>query len=290
MMSSLYLVLLHICLINTRSLVFSLEDSASLNLSTPTPTTASNQSNAIQHTKVTKRQTTREKLLYVTSGPEDDYDYDEDDSTVTLPPPVSMKPCPFDRCEHLSPTCEKIQSKAGGNCLCPGIDGPNVKPDPPKLSQVLMADKEVTVNWCSPSSTVHSYRVLFQGPDSQVEEGPDLNASYRSYSISNLLPATQYTVCVVAINPAGESSTEIDAEEDIDAIMKGSCRIFHTNASKMSRVYIGIGVGLAALAGVMIVLGILLCNRKRRKGRMDVEEKEMGTTNHSYMPGSANYL
>ncbi|XP_040184933.1 LRRN4 C-terminal-like protein [Rana temporaria] len=288
MMSSLYLVLLHICLINTRSLVFALEDSALLNASTPTITTASNQSSAIQHTKVTKSQTTRERLLYVTSGSEEDYYDADEDATVSLPPPVSMKPCPFNRCEHLSPTCEEIRSKAGGNCLCPGIDGPNVKPDPPKLDQVLLADREVTVNWCSPSSTVNIYRVLYQGPDSHLEKGPDLNASYRSYSITNLLPATQYTVCVVAINNAGESPAEIDAEEDLEGSKRGHCRILHTTNSKMSHIYIGIGVGLGVLAVVMIVMGILLCNRKRRKGRMDVEEKEMGTTNHSYVAGNAN--
>lgn len=289
MMSPLYLVLLHICLINTRSLVFALEDSALLKASTPTLTTASNQSRAIQHTKVTKSQTTRERLLYVTGGSEEDYyDDDDDDSTVSLPPPVAMEPCPFDHCEHLSPTCEEIQSKAGGNCLCPGIDGPNIKPDPPMLSQVLLADREVTVNWCSPSSTVHIYRVLYQGPNSQVEKGPDLNASYRSYSITNLLPATQYTVCVVASNNAGESLAEVEVEEDIEGSMRGPCRILHTTASKMSHIYIGIGVGLGALAVVMVVLGILLCNRKKRKGRMDVEEKEMGRTNHSYMAGTAN--
>ncbi|XP_077311937.1 LRRN4 C-terminal-like protein [Lithobates pipiens] len=287
MMSSLYLVLLHICLINTRSLVFTLEDSALLKASTPTLTTANNQSSAIQHTKVTKSQTTRERLLYVTSEPDDYYD-DDADSTVSPPPPLSMKPCPFDHCEHLSPTCEEMQSKAGDSCLCPGIDGPNVKPDPPKLSQVLLADREITVNWCSPSSTVHMYRVLYQGLDSQVEKGPDLNASYRSYSITNLLPATQYTVCVVAINNAGESPSEVEAEEDIEGSMRGPCRILHTTASKMSHIYIGIGVGLGALAVVMVVLGILLCNRKGRKGRMDVEEKEMGTTNHLYMAGTAN--
>ncbi|KAM5138051.1 LRRN4 C-terminal-like protein [Mantella aurantiaca] len=283
-------LLLHICLmITTRSLVFAVEDSASLETSTANPTIASNQSTAMQHAKVTQRQTTPERLLYITGGAEEDYYGDEDETTVPPLQPVPVKPCPYDRCEHLSPTCEEIQSNTGGNCLCPGIDGPKIKPDPPNLRQVLSGDGEVTVNWCSPSSSVLSYRVLYQGPESQVEKGPVLNASYRSYSIINLLPATQYTVCVVAINNAGESPAEInEAEEHREGSMTGPCRILHTTASKSSHLYIGIGLGLGAMVVVMIVLGILLCNRKKRNNRMDVEAKEMGIPNHSYKFGSAD--
>ncbi|XP_018420402.1 PREDICTED: LRRN4 C-terminal-like protein [Nanorana parkeri] len=283
MVSFVLPLLLHICLINTRSLVLAVEDLASLQASTAAPATASNQSTAIQHTKVTNQK----RLLYISEPEEDYYDDDEEETPVPPPPPVPKNPCTYDRCEHLSPTCEDIQNKAGGNCLCPGIDGPNIKPDPPQLSQVLPGDREVTVNWCSPSSTVRSYKVLYLGPNSQVEEGPALNASYRSYSIANLLPATQYTVCVVAINDAGESPAEInEAEEDTEGSMRGPCRMLHTTASKTSHMYIGIGVGLGALVVVMAVLGILLCIKKKKKNRMDVEEKEMGIPNHSYKVGS----
>nr|DBA17244.1 TPA: hypothetical protein GDO54_002720 [Pyxicephalus adspersus] len=258
-------------------------------VSTAAPTNASTQSTAAQQTKVTQRKSTPERLLYITSGPEEDYyDYDEE-TTLSPHSPVPMKPCHYDRCENLSPTCEEIQRKAGGNCLCPGIDGPNIKPDSPAINKVLSGDTEVTVTWCSPSSTVQSYRVLYQGPDSQVEKGPLLNASYRSYSIENLLPGTQYTICVVAINNAGESSAKfIEAEEDIERTIKGPCSNFHTTATKTSHMYIGIGVGLGALMVVMGILGILMCNRKKRKNRMDVEEEEMGVSNHYYKAGNTN--
>lgn len=290
MVSPALSLLLPIFLVSAKSLVFAIEDSASVPASTSTPNTTSNQSTAIQHTKVTQRQSTRERLQYITSGPDVDY-YDDEDTTFSTPQPVPLKPCLYDRCEHLSPPCEEIQSKEGGNCLCPGIDGPDVKPDPPNLRQVLSGDQEVTVNWCSPSSTVYSYKILYQGPDSQMEKGPMLNATYRSYSIKTLLPGTQYTVCVVAINNAGESPSDMnDAEEGTEGSWRGPCRILHTNASKMSHVYIGIGVGLGVLAIAMVLLGILLCIKKKRKNRMDVDEKEMGIPNSSYKTGSSDKL
>lgn len=281
-------LLLLLCLTNTRSLVFAVEDLASSKEITATPATASNQSTAIQHTRVTQSKSTRERLLYITGGPEEEYYDDEEETPAPPPQPVPKDPCAYNRCEHLSLTCEEIQSKAGGNCLCPGIDGPNIKPDPPHLSQVMPGEREVTVNWCSPSSTVNSYKVLYLGPGGQVEEGPALNASFRSYSIANLLPATQYAVCVVAINNAGESQADInEPEEDTEGSMKGPCRILHTTSSKTSHMYIGIGVGLGlALVVIMAVVGILLCNKKKRKNRMDIEEKEMGIPNNSYKAGS----
>ncbi|XP_063801045.1 LRRN4 C-terminal-like protein [Pseudophryne corroboree] len=301
MVPSLLSLFLPFCLFTTGSPVLASgnstepQEGSNFNSSTTIAPFLEKKYTATQYAKVTQsNQSTRERILYVTSGPEDYY-YDDDsggdeETKVIESPPAPSSPCPYDRCEHLLPTCEEIQKQAGGRCLCPGITGSKTKPDPPRLVQALLADGKLSVNWCSPLSTVRGYRVLYRGLQGPMETGPVLNASYRSYSIENL-PDTHYTVCVVAFNEAGESPAAVDEEDNgPEGSMTGPCRNLHTTLSKDSYIYLGVGLGLAALAGLLVVLGCWLWKRERSNKMYVAEEEEMGIPNHFYKAESANQL
>ncbi|KAM9302177.1 LRRN4 C-terminal-like protein [Gastrophryne carolinensis] len=283
---------LHLLLIGSLSAVLAIEDPGSLNRSINLTVTTTLAPFLANSTKVTQSpKTTQDWPEYVTSGPEEDYYYDDTEPTVTSAPPAFPGQCLYDRCKHLSPTCEEIQSKAGGTCLCPGIDGPSKKPDPPNVNQVTSGEEEVTVKWCSPLSTVHNYIVLYLGSEGPIQKGPLLNSSYRAYSIQNLLPNTRYTLCVVAKNNAGYSDADMtQAEEDTTGSMTGACRIFRTSPSKQSYIYLGVGLGLGALAVVLAVLASLWCIRQKRNKQLAAEEEEQGIPNASYKVGSKDHL
>ncbi|NP_001106604.1 LRRN4 C-terminal-like protein [Xenopus tropicalis] len=282
--------------LETSSRIFVGNDS--VNLTTTAPVLTTNQSTRSLIPEVTgNRQSTREHLLYVTDDGWDDYYWDSpdnfDEKSTTKPPPAPQTPCPYDRCKHLEPECEEIQRKAGGNCLCPGLNGPTIAPDSPRIAEVIPGDKEISVAWCSPMSTVHGYRVLYGAPDSLLERGPILNNTYRLYAIENLLPGTSYRVCVVAFNGAGESPVnggEVEEDDGWETGTLGPCRVLHTSSSSKSHIYLGIGVGLAILAVLgLAVLGYFLW--KRKKGNMKVfGGEEMGIRNQSYRAESMDKL
>ncbi|KAG9475494.1 LRRN4 C-terminal-like protein [Eleutherodactylus coqui] len=262
------------------------EDSNGTSSTTAAPFLDLNQTSVTQRTTQRQRSTAN-RIEYIIGGSDEDYD-DEDDKVSTVPnaSPVLQLPCQYNRCEHLASTCEEIQRRAGGNCLCPGIDGPEIKPESPVLKEVLLGDTKMTVNWCSPSSTVYGYKVLYGEPGGSLENGPELNASFRSYTFDNLNPGSYYTVCVVAFNKAGES--QVDKEQDGPAGSKpGPCRTVHTT---MQSLYIGIGIGLAAVAGLLIILGYFLCRRKRNKTNRETKLEERGISNCIYKAGNIDQL
>ncbi|KAM8939240.1 LRRN4 C-terminal-like protein [Pelodytes ibericus] len=265
---------------------------------TITPGAGSSKPSAPQLPEITRsRKTTPERILYIT-GRDDYYYYDEDEddseevASVT-PPHVPPVPCPYNRCKHLELPCEEIQMRAGGNCLCPGLSGRSFPPDSPRLGQIIPGERGVSVNWCSPLSTVQSYRVMYKTIDGPLEHGPVLNSTYRFYSLDNLLPDTSYRVCVVAFNEAGESPIEeADEEATWENGTPGPCMVFRTFSSQESHIYLGVGIGLAALAGVLviIVLGYWLLRKKKVSRRKEGEWGEMGVTNMSFKAESVEQL
>ncbi|KAM8939241.1 LRRN4 C-terminal-like protein [Pelodytes ibericus] len=231
------------------------------------PQWINNQSSAPPLTKVTQTdQSTREPILYITGGTGEDYyeDY-TDDAAPSASPETPVIPCTYDRCKHMEPLCEETQGRAEGNCLCPGIAGPKIIPDVPRLGQIIPGVKGVSVSWCSPMSTVHGYKVLYGPPDGLLEQGPILNASYRFYSIEGLLSDTTYKVCLVAFNKAGESLVTVEEHLEREPNTPNSCTIISTTSSKDLYIYIGIGVGLATLVGLLglSVFGCWMCYRRK---------------------------
>ncbi|KAM3920223.1 LRRN4 C-terminal-like protein [Leptodactylus fuscus] len=242
----------------------------------------------INQTSVTKQkhQSTRDRIEFIMGGSEEEYDYEDESTSVAYTSPVARVSCHYDRCEHLAHPCEEIQRRAGGHCLCPGIDGPNVKPDSPPIKEVLLGETQMTINWCSPSSTVRGYRVLYGKSGGLFEEGPQLNATFRSYTIDRLHPGSSYTVCVVAINEAGESRVEEEEDRPVGSV-PGPCRTVHTS---MQTLYIGIGIGLAAVAGLLIIVGYFVWASKKNKTKREAKVDERGISNYTYKAGSVDQL
>ncbi|XP_056383124.1 LRRN4 C-terminal-like protein [Hyla sarda] len=261
------------------------EGSNVTSLTTAAPFSDMNQTSLTQHT-TKKHQSTVDKIEYIIGGSEEDY-YDDDEAPTVAPTsPVTKHSCQYNRCEHLASTCEEIQRQAGGKCLCPGIDGPERTPDSPPIKEVLLGDSHITINWCSPSSTVRGYRVLHGEPGGSLEKGLDVNASFRSYTIDNLHSGSLYTVCVVAFNEAGESQVG-DMEDRPDGSMPGPCRTVQTT---MQSLYLGLGLGLAAVAVLLVILGYCLWRRKRNKTEMEANIEDRGIPNYTYKAGSIDQL
>lgn len=258
------------------------------------------QSSVPQPRKITQSQkTTRERIQFITEDIDyDSYEDDEDNSYkkhFTLPPQVPYDACPFDRCKHLELPCSEIQERAGGKCLCPGINGPTIPPDAPSLNVITPGQTGTSVSWCSPLSTVQGYRVLYGAPEGPLEQGPLLNQSYRFFSIPNLVPGMTYRVCVVAINDAGESQIEPRDEEEGwpgQQGIAGPCAIYNIYDPYGSYIYLAVGIGLAILAGL---LGIFVCvywfrcRKRSRKIKRAIGE-EMGVTNMSFRAESVENL
>lgn len=280
----LFLLLLHFLVFATGSAQEGRNFSSS---TTAAPFSDINQTSVTQST-IEKQKSTADKIEFIIGGAEEDYedDYDDEASTVAYASPGTKLSCRYDRCEHLAPTCEEIQSHAGGNCLCPGIDGPELKPESPPLTVVLLGDTQMTINWCSPSSTVRGYRVSHGEPGGSLEKGPDLNGSFRSYTIDNLQPGSLYTVCIVAFNEAGESQVD-EVEDRPPGSMPGPCRTVQTT---MKSLYIGIGLGLAALVGLLLILGFCLWRIKINKTKREANLEETGISNFTYKAGSIDQL
>ncbi|OCT84061.1 LRRN4 C-terminal-like protein [Xenopus laevis] len=227
----------------------------------------------------------------------EDKDYNDNEAKViTSPSYGSLKPCAYDRCKHLEEPCEETQRAAGYHCLCPGIDGPSVPPDSPRLVQSVPDESGVSLRWCSPLSTVRGYRVLHGTSGNPMQSGPVLNSTYRFYSIEKLLPDTSYRVCVVALNEAGRSKVDFgedhEEEENWEWGKPGPCRIIHTTGTKASMILLWTGVTIAVLAGMMGVamLGYWLRKRGRRKRQKIERGVEMGISNLSFKSESVEQL
>lgn len=189
---------------------------------------------------------TRRRIKFMKS----DFDYDE---TISPPPELqksSHKPllhgeqqlCQYDSCLENQEPCSDIADRTG--CLCPGVSGPNVAPQAPRirLLQPIGNGKDqgkVEVHWCAPSSVVSRYRVVFQDSDRPSLE---FQAFLRSSSIGNVDPGEK--VCVEAVNKAGTS-----------APTTFSCQRYDPPSSSDQRLLAGvIGGGMTLILLVIIVV------------------------------------
>ncbi|XP_072277607.1 LRRN4 C-terminal-like protein isoform X2 [Pyxicephalus adspersus] len=264
----------------------------------------SEQSSVPQPRKITQSQkTTREKIQFITEYIDyDNYNDDDDDDDdngykkhFTLPPQISYEPCPFDRCKHLQLPCNEIQKSAKGKCLCPGISGRNIPPDAPHINNVTPGQTGISVNWCSPLSTVQRYRVLYGPPEGPLDKGPLLNQTYRFFSIPNLVPGTAYKVCVVAINDAGESQVEPKEAEERwpgHGENSGPCGVYKTYNPYGSYIYLAVGIGSAVvtcLLGIFVFVYWFKCRKRNRKIKRTIGD-EMGVTNMSFRAESIENL
>ncbi|CAH2325114.1 LRRN4 C-terminal [Pelobates cultripes] len=261
----------------------------SSSLTTIAPTLINNQSSAPLFTKVTQgHKSTREHIRYITGGTGDDYYEDDNEETIPpIPPNIILEPCPYDRCKHLETPCEETQRRAQGRCLCPGINGPTIRPSRPHLTQIIPGERYINMSWCSPLSTVHGYKVLYGPPTGLLERGPVLNDSFRFCIIEGLLPNTPYRVCILAFNDAGESPVE-EGNLELDSETTVSCRFIHTTSSK--ELYIYVGVGLAALAGLVGLVVLGYCLYKKRKSNKETNWEDMVLPDQLYRGHSVEQL
>uniref|UniRef100_A0A8C6VKV7 LRRN4 C-terminal like n=1 Tax=Naja naja TaxID=35670 RepID=A0A8C6VKV7_NAJNA len=171
----------------------------------------------------------------------DDYYEDYYDNVQTTEPPRSISPgtltpfCAYDRCKHLQVPCMELSRLS--KCLCPGVTGPDVTPD-----------TRASLHWCAPSSTVHLYHLKYRLPGEDFISGPPLNSTVRVTVLSDLVPGTEYILCVVAANQAGSSPTDDGVREH------GPCRHVRTPAHQMTYVYIAVGLASVVILGVVSVL------------------------------------
>ncbi|XP_016307574.1 LRRN4 C-terminal-like protein [Sinocyclocheilus anshuiensis] len=186
-------------------------------------------------------------------------DYDEESSMTRAPQSpgvttsrVIRRPCDYDPCAVQTTPCDKISAETG--CLCPGLTGPEERPEAPELREVkLDGSGEVFVHWCAPRSTITHYEVTLKDGNKQLVFGEYLrNGAVPGLKVGEM-------VCVAAGNQAGLSEK--------------SCARYESPQPDQAAVSAGIIAGSVALAVV------LWRQRTCRKGRMGDTE---GLGNPSY--------
>lgn len=144
---------------------------------------------------------TRVRIIAV----EDDYD---DESSVTTLAPRSPgatttraipRICNYDPCVVQTTPCSEISAQTG--CLCPGVTGPEERPEAPELREIKLEHAgQVVVHWCAPRSTVTHYKVTLKSGEGQEQV-------FGEYLRNSVVPGMKVgeTVCVSAVNEAGVS-------------------------------------------------------------------------------------
>ncbi|XP_077776322.1 LRRN4 C-terminal-like protein [Podarcis muralis] len=201
----------------------------------------------------------------------DDQHYEDYDYPLTAEPQMPGLPqpphhlCKYNPCQHLQVPCAEL-SRASG-CLCPGVTGPDVPPEPPRLQTVHTSEVGASMRWCAPSSTVQEYRLHYQLVGGDFLTGPALNNTFRLAAVSGLLPDHEYLFCIVASNRAGSSPTDDGTRQH------GPCRLIRTPAHQMPYAYIAAGLAATLILVVISALAWHFCVRNRRKhphrGSMD---------------------
>ncbi|KAJ7307615.1 hypothetical protein JRQ81_009664 [Phrynocephalus forsythii] len=218
---------------------------------------------------------------------DDDYYYNDEENLSTPKPPTPGLPqplpplCDYNHCQHLQVPCAELSRSRG--CLCPGISGPGVAPEAPRLQAVHASETGASVHWCAPSSTVLEYHLRYRPVDGAFLSGPAVNSSFRLAAVSGLLPGQEYLFCVVASNRAGSSPTGEGVGEN------GPCRRVRTPARQTLYVYIAAGL---ASALSLLVVSILVWHFRCRKAKhlhrgsldniLDAEPGLDGTANTSF--------
>ncbi|XP_073677095.1 LRRN4 C-terminal-like protein [Garra rufa] len=204
---------------------------------------------------------TRVRIIEV----EDDYDDESSKTTLSPQPPgvttsrVIRRPCDYDPCVVQTTPCDQLSAQTG--CLCPGLTGPEERPEAPELREVkLDGSGDVFVHWCAPRSNVTYYEVTLSGGNKQMVFGENV----RNRAIPGLKVGE--TVCVAAGNKAGLSEK--------------SCARYELAEHDQAYLSAGIIAGSAGFLLLLLVLAIVLWKRRTcRKGRMGDAE---GLGNPSY--------
>lgn len=231
--------------------------------------------------------TTLTRILFAIPDYEDYYfgsDEEDEDPSVAVTTRAPAVPCDYDRCRHLQVPCEELQRLS--RCLCPGVSGTRVRPDPPRLSDIEVSEGVVTVHWCAPSSAVDQYRVEVRRDDNlEALRAVTVNSTNRLATLEGLHSGKDYVVCVVAMNQAGAS--------ELNQAEWGPCRAVQTPGSQFRYLYVALGASAAALL-LVGVLGIGYYYHSRRKksllhGSRDTTVPS-GVPNMSYRSDSVEQL
>ncbi|XP_006642843.2 leucine-rich repeat neuronal protein 4 [Lepisosteus oculatus] len=195
--------------------------------------------------------TTRARIIYETGLDFGAYESEDGGEPAGGPRTPAPRPapasragrqvCDYDPCRHEQTPCAALREASG--CLCPGVSGPTVTPEPPRLREVVQQGSEVRVHWCAPTSTVERYWVT-------VEGGAPLVFGERSRVAA--LAGGMYEVCVAAENGAGRSAP--------------SCSLPQATADASLALQAGL-IGGALLLLLLLSLGGLLLWRRRRAHR-----------------------
>ncbi|XP_039510876.1 leucine-rich repeat neuronal protein 4 [Pimephales promelas] len=208
-----------------------------------------------------QRSHTRVRIIEV----EDDYDEEVSKTTHAPQSPgvttsrVMPRPCDYDPCVVQTTPCERISARTG--CLCPGLTGPDERPETPKLREMkLDGSGEVVVYWCAPRSNVTYYEVTVNGGKVPYIFG--------EYLRDGVIPGMEVgeMVCVAAGNQAGLSEK--------------SCTRYDPPQPDRVSLSAGIIAGSVAFLLLISVLAVVLWRRRtcRKSGMGEAE----GLGNPSY--------
>uniref|UniRef100_H3BDU6 LRRN4 C-terminal like n=1 Tax=Latimeria chalumnae TaxID=7897 RepID=H3BDU6_LATCH len=207
-----------------------------------------------------KVSTTLQKIIFVFDATANyDYNYNDNAESPLLPSGRPLKLCNYNRCRDKQIPCEELMKKE--DCLCPGVTGPKVQPDPPRIQEVIASRSTASIHWCAPTSTVEGYFLIYRKVEVQdVMKTPVFNQTTRIETLSGLDFDTSYFVCVVASNKAGTSPIDLKAKQ------YGPCHVFQTKPRFSVWFFVGL---VAILVLLVIIIGVAAwhCRLKRKSPR-----------------------
>ncbi|XP_055494928.1 leucine-rich repeat neuronal protein 4-like [Leucoraja erinacea] len=168
--------------------------------------------------------------------------------------------CNYDPCRHWQVPCHELQHLT--DCRCPATTGEDVIPEPVKIQKVIkISDNAAEIYWCSPSSTVLYYYIIYQSDENRrLYKTDTIKPTYRRYTLRDLTADSTYHTCVVAVNNAGSSTASSIWPS------KGPCYIFKTKPNYNNIFYITSTVIIVILFILVVILSFCLCkiHQKRR--------------------------
>ncbi|XP_058506037.1 leucine-rich repeat neuronal protein 4 [Solea solea] len=220
---------------------------------------------------------TRPRIIFMTALGSDN-EYNDDDYSDENNPPTEVvsseripdvhretQLCQYNPCLENQEPCEQLLAQTG--CLCPGVSGPDLPPQPPLIQTLLPISEgenkgHIEVQWCAPSSVVSGYRLVVEG-----REALKFGNTQRRGLVGSLDVGTK--VCVEAVNSAGYSPSS-----------EFSCQRYDPpNSSDHNVLAWLIGGGVALLLVIIITAVIMWKCKICLKGKRDSTD---GLGNPSY--------